>query len=200
MLRRTLFNIARRKICTNAGILRTIENTRKFNSKQCSLFVNYSYYPEQNFTPMILRRFKSKGKTASEAIHGEDEEDVLDVDDYLKTEQSKAFQAYVSSLRLDVIAKVGFNLSRAKIDKEFYKNNIRLNGQKCPKKNIPVHPEDQVDLILGPSPTNPNNLIVNRCILMSAEVWDIDPNVLRVILLVNKNLLIEDYDKSKSDE
>ncbi|CAL7934031.1 unnamed protein product [Xylocopa violacea] len=205
MLHRTLFNIAQRKICTNVRILRTLENTPKFNSKQCSLFVNHSY-PQQSFTSIILKRFKSKGNIAKDAKHEkeeeeeEEEEDLPDVDDYLKTEKSKLIQTFVKTLRLDVIAKMGFEMSRAQFEKEFYSGSVRLNGQKCIKKHVPIFINDEIDIILSRSTTNPKNIIVNRCKLLVAKLRQDNPNDIKIALLQNKNLLIEDYDKCDSDD
>ncbi|OAD54631.1 Pre-mRNA-splicing factor 18, partial [Eufriesea mexicana] len=66
----------------------------------------------------------------------EDENEIDEIDDYLRTQNSKIIVTKIPSLRLDVIAKIGFGMSRSKLDKEFYKNNIRLNGERCLKKGV----------------------------------------------------------------
>ncbi|KOC60521.1 Uncharacterized protein C6orf203 like protein, partial [Habropoda laboriosa] len=122
----------------------------------------------------------------------QENEGELDVDDYLNTEKAKIIKSTVPSLRLDVVAKVGFGISRTKLEKEFYKSNLRLNGNKCLKKSEMVQIGDEIDYIVSKSPDNPANLIVNRCILLSANI-NSESDVILVKLVQNKSLLIEDY-------
>ncbi|CAL7934030.1 unnamed protein product [Xylocopa violacea] len=139
-------------------------------------------------------------KHEKEEEEEEEEEDLPDVDDYLKTEKSKLIQTFVKTLRLDVIAKMGFEMSRAQFEKEFYSGSVRLNGQKCIKKHVPIFINDEIDIILSRSTTNPKNIIVNRCKLLVAKLRQDNPNDIKIALLQNKNLLIEDYDKCDSDD
>ncbi|XP_012350184.2 mitochondrial transcription rescue factor 1 [Apis florea] len=83
-------------------------------------------------------------------------------------------------------------MSRAKVDKEFYMSNIRLNGKKCFKKGIKVNLGDEIDFIQKRSPDNPNYLIINRCILLSIKTEPEEENF-KIKLLQNKSLLIEEY-------
>ncbi|PBC25571.1 hypothetical protein APICC_01699 [Apis cerana cerana] len=120
------------------------------------------------------------------------------IDDYLNTEKSKIIVTTVPSLRLDAIAKAGFGMSRAKVDREFYMSNIRVNGKKCFKKGIKVNLGDEIDFIQKRSPDNSNYLIINRCILLSIKTEQKED--FKIKLLQNKSLLIEEYkDKWHND-
>ncbi|KZC09899.1 hypothetical protein WN55_00545, partial [Dufourea novaeangliae] len=77
-----------------------------------------------------------------------------------------------------------------KIDKAFYNSNIRINGERCLKKGSQVEVDDEIDIVVGRSPNNPGFLIVHRCIVLSASP---DEDTIKVKLLSNKSLLIEDY-------
>ncbi|XP_017878425.1 uncharacterized protein C6orf203 homolog [Ceratina calcarata] len=192
MISRRIFYIGRRTICTNMQLSFALEN-RSSNNSKC-FYLNPSC-PGQNLN-LTFRRFKTKGKNTKQSREKdedeEDEENNLDVDDYLNTEKSKVVMAKVPSLRLDAIAKAGFGLSRNKLEKEFYRSNIRLNGEKCMKKGIMISIGDEIDHIQGRSSTNANFLIINRCILLSVSLESEDEDIV-VKLLQNKSLLVEDY-------
>lgn len=194
MLSRRIFNIARRTICTNVQLPFTLEN-RSSNSSKCT-WLGHSY-PEQRLTSLTFKRFKSKGKSSKQSKHkdedeDEDRDDGLDIDDYLNTEKSKVVVTKVPSLRLDAVAKVGFGVSRNKLEKEFYKGNIRVNGEKCLKKGMLVNIGDEIDYIQGRSPENAEFLVINRCIPLSVSL-DQESEDIVVKLLHNKSLLVEDY-------
>ncbi|CAK9830019.1 Mitochondrial transcription rescue factor 1 [Anthophora retusa] len=143
----------------------------------------------------MFKRFKSKERVShddEDADEDEKQDALPDVDDYLNTGKAKIIKTTVPSLRLDVIAKVGFGMSRTKLDKEFYKSNLRINGKKCLKKSVTVQIEDEIDCVLHRSPDNPNYLIVNRCTLLSFDA-KVETETIYVKLLQNKSLLIEDY-------
>lgn len=159
----------------------------KFNSRQYNLFVNYSSV-ERNFNCITIKRFKRKG--LERTGNNENKGNLEDIDEYLQTNSSQTIKATIPSLRIDIISKVAFGKSRAKIDQEFYNSNIRINGERCLKKNTVVEVEDEIDLIRGRSPNNNKFLIVDRCIVLS--IGTTSDNIL-VELLRNKNLLIEDY-------
>ncbi|XP_017795264.1 PREDICTED: uncharacterized protein C6orf203 homolog [Habropoda laboriosa] len=194
MLYRAVFNIVQRTICTNTHMFCASKNISKFNHGRYSLFVDCSHL-QQNLAFVTFKRFKSKISISKHNKHEEQEQEnegELDVDDYLNTEKAKIIKSTVPSLRLDVVAKVGFGISRTKLEKEFYKSNLRLNGNKCLKKSEMVQIGDEIDYIVSKSPDNPANLIVNRCILLSANI-NSESDVILVKLVQNKSLLIEDY-------
>ncbi|CAK9820737.1 hypothetical protein ANTPLA_LOCUS10814 [Anthophora plagiata] len=172
----------------------TLKNILEFNPDQYNLFVNRSYL-QQNPTSVIFKRFKSKESISrhDEDVEEDEKENALPhVDDYLNTTKAKTIKIRVPSLRLDVIAKAGFGMSRTRLDKEFYKSNLRINGKKCLKKSVMVEVEDEIDCVLNRSPDNPNYLIVNRCTILSIDA-EPETESIFVKLLQNKFLLIEDY-------
>ncbi|XP_017761093.1 PREDICTED: uncharacterized protein LOC108551432 [Eufriesea mexicana] len=175
-------------------IFYTLENVQWFNPSY-NLRVNF-LYPQQNLNSTIFVRAKSQGKIFSKGEKKEEEEEdeneIDEIDDYLRTQNSKIIVTKIPSLRLDVIAKIGFGMSRSKLDKEFYKNNIRLNGERCLKKGVMIHIKDQIDYIKGKSPTNPNYLIVDRCVLVSVNTTE-EMDTIYVKIIQNKSLLVDDY-------
>ncbi|CAK9795527.1 hypothetical protein ANTQUA_LOCUS390 [Anthophora quadrimaculata] len=172
----------------------TLKNISEFNPDQYNLSVNRSYL-QQHPSSVIFKRFKTKESLSrhDKDIEENEKQDTLaNVDDYLNTQKAKTIRATVPSLRLDAIAKIGFGMSRMRLDKEFYKSNLRVNGKKCLKKSAMVEVEDEIDCVLHRSPDNPNYLIVNRCTVLSINA-EPETETIHVKLLQNKSLLIEDY-------
>lgn len=79
----------------------------------------------------------------------------------------------------------------SKIEVAFYESRIRVNGEKVTKKSHTVEVGDEVDLVSGPSPNNPDFLIVSRVEVISAKL---DGDELAVKLRKFKKLLINNYD------
>ncbi|XP_022048658.1 mitochondrial transcription rescue factor 1 [Acanthochromis polyacanthus] len=108
--------------------------------------------------PVHHLRFKSnKKKDASRATQEEDEDedeedpeasDYEDVDPNLPKDY-KDMEKYVQSFRYDVILKAGLDVARNKIEDAFYKNKLRLNGQKLIKKSKTVKVGDTLDLVVS---------------------------------------------------
>lgn len=154
----------------------------------------YNYIYPQNLNLIIPKRFKSKGKFAKHDEEEEelDDEEEMSVEDYaLYTPKSKVIDTTVPSLRLDAIAKAAFGISRAKFDQEFYKSNIRVNGQKCLKKSTMVKVGDEIDHVQKQSPNSAKLIIVHRCKIVSVYV---ESDALKIKLIQDKNLLVENYD------
>jgi len=93
-------------------------------------------------------------------------------------------------MRMDTILKHALGKSRNKIEVAFYESRIRVNGEKVMKKSHTVEVGDEVDLIKGPSPNNPDFLIVSRVEVLSAKL---DDDELEIKLKKFKSLLIENY-------
>lgn len=53
----------------------------------------------------------------------------------------------VVSLRLDAVAKAGFNTTRAKVEEAFYKGNLYVNGQRPFKKSMDISVGDEIDMV-----------------------------------------------------
>lgn len=79
----------------------------------------------------------------------------------------------------------------SKIELAFYESRIRVNGEKVTKKSHSVEVGDEIDLVKGPSPNNPDFLLVSRVEVLSAKL---DGDELEVKLKKFKNLLINDYE------
>lgn len=120
-------------------------------------------------------RFKSK-KTSKipQPEVTESEQDVSEDEtlDSVQDKHSKLMRITVASSRVDAVVKAALGISRNKIDVMFYENRIRVNGEKILKKNINVQEGDEVDLIKGFSPTNPDHLNVARIEVLSATAED----------------------------
>lgn len=79
----------------------------------------------------------------------------------------------------------------SKIEVAFYESRIRVNGEKVAKKSYSVEVGDEIDLVKGPSPNNPDFLVVSRVEVLSSKL---DGDELQVKLRRFKNLLIDNYD------
>lgn len=79
----------------------------------------------------------------------------------------------------------------SKIEVAFYESRIRVNGEKVMKKSHTIEVGDEVDLIKGPSPNNPDFLLVSRVEVLSAKL---DGDELYVKLKKYKSLLINNYE------
>ncbi|XP_076656153.1 uncharacterized protein LOC143360878 [Halictus rubicundus] len=190
MLWRTTLNLVRHTVYKNKRIIHTFETTLISSCQQYKLRPTYSCL-RQCLDPITQKRFKSKKQVSSKEADSSDEEDSIEIDNYLQTPGAKVVNASVPSLRLDAIAKAGFGLSRNKIDKAFYNSNLRVNGKKCLKKSSTIEVEDEIDLVIGRSNSNPAFITVHRCILTSVKPAE---ESIEIKLIRNKNLLIEDYD------
>ncbi|KAL0125568.1 hypothetical protein PUN28_004587 [Cardiocondyla obscurior] len=143
----------------------------------------------------VAKRFKSKKKTVytkREIDEDSDEENENDEEEEASP-GSKVIKVKVPSLRLDAICKVGFGMSRNKIEEVFYASKLRLNGMKVLKKSKEVDVGDEIDIILHHKEDNPALIVVNRIVILSINVAN---NDVQIKLSRDKNLLIENYDNS----
>ncbi|XP_076288364.1 mitochondrial transcription rescue factor 1 [Lasioglossum baleicum] len=188
---RTTLNLVRHSVYKNKRIIHTFETAPISSCQQYKLRPTYSCL-QPSLNSITQKRFKSKKQVSSrEEESSDDEEDSTEIDDYLQTQGAKVVNTSVSSLRLDAVAKAAFGMSRNKIDKAFYNSNLRVNGEKCLKKSETIAVEDEIDLVIGRSNSNPAFITVHRCILMSIKPAE---ESIEIKLIRNKNLLIEDYD------
>jgi len=79
----------------------------------------------------------------------------------------------------------------SKIEVAFYESRIRVNGEKVQKKSHAIEVGDEVDLVKGPSPNNPDFLLVSRVEVLSSKL---DGDELEVKLKKYKSLLINNYE------
>ncbi|KAK9887347.1 hypothetical protein WA026_022017 [Henosepilachna vigintioctopunctata] len=165
-----------------------------FRKLLCNYFWNNATIPFKDNTNVVLsttlaevNRFKSKNSITYQSSESSDT-DNLDVDDKI----SKIRTINISNLRVDLILKSGLGIARNKIEKLFYENKIRVNGEKIEKKSVQVEEGDEIDVIKGPSPSNPQLLLVARVEVL--KVKPVEEN-LSIKIRRSKSLLIEHYDK-----
>lgn len=143
----------------------------------------------------VDRRWKhSQKKSRKEIEDDSDEEDEEDDEELLSNvphdNKTKIVKTTSSSLRIDAIVKAGLGIARNKVDTAFYESRLRLNGRKVLKKSALVGVQDEIDLIRGPSPTNPEFQIVSRITILSISITE---DAYKVKLIRDKSLLIEKY-------
>ncbi|XP_050665544.1 mitochondrial transcription rescue factor 1 [Leptidea sinapis] len=150
-----------------------------------------------NVTYSIIRQKSKKQRD----IDSDDEEE-FDEGDKSLSKDSKVIKLNTTSLRADGILKLGLGVSRNKIEQFFYESKIRLNGKKLLKKSTSIRIDDEVDLIKGFSPKNPEHILISRIEVLNiaAKEESISVTVRRF-----KNLLIENYEqdpykKSSTDD
>ncbi|XP_046980095.1 mitochondrial transcription rescue factor 1 [Schistocerca americana] len=137
-------------------------------------------------------RFKyTKKRESTEEDEDDDIDSVSEVLDPLDKSISTK-KCNVTSLRVDLIIKAGMGMARNKVETAFYESRIRVNGKKILKKSVHVNVGDEIDIIRGPSSSNPDFLVVTRIELLSAAPKD---DSVVVHLKRHKNLVVENYDE-----
>lgn len=79
----------------------------------------------------------------------------------------------------------------SKVEALFYESKIRVNGKKLLKKSAHLDVGDEIDVVRGVSPTNPDHLIVSRVEILAAYPKS---ETIGVSLRRQKTLIIEDYE------
>ena len=97
------------------------------------------------------------------------------------------------SLRLDNVLKAGTTLTRNKVDDAFYKNLIRVNGERVSKKSTELTEGDEVDLIIGLNQDNQDLIDVSRVVIKKIEDKLSHKDRVRAKLRRFRNLTIENY-------
>ncbi|XP_057337472.1 mitochondrial transcription rescue factor 1 isoform X2 [Microplitis mediator] len=113
---------------------------------------------------------------------------------------NKIVVANVNSMRIDAVVKAGMGIPRNQAETAFYESKLRVNGHKVLKKGHQIGLEDEIDYIHGPSPNNPDFLLVTRLTVLNANNQE---DGYKIKLLREKSLTIENYDdrvKSSSEE
>lgn len=83
------------------------------------------------------------------------------------------------------------NFNSSKVEALFYESKIRVNGKKLLKKSVHLDVGDEIDVVRGVSPTNPDHLIVSRVEIVAANP---KTESISVSLRRQKSLIIEDYE------
>ncbi|XP_033225360.1 mitochondrial transcription rescue factor 1 [Belonocnema kinseyi] len=174
---------------------------KSFQTLQCN--VSNTVDGKRNFlfqnptpNPYTVKRFKKKKhseKQQQNEVFEDDEEDET-------VEPLEPFEKIVSktvpSMRLDGIIKAGLGMARNKVDLAFYESKVRVNGKKILKKSTEVHEGDEIDILVGKSPDNPDFLVVHRVKIVSSNFA---ASGCKVNIIRDKSLVIAEY-KDRSRE
>ncbi|XP_058064139.1 mitochondrial transcription rescue factor 1 [Anopheles bellator] len=108
---------------------------------------------------------------------------------------SRIVKVTVNSMRADLLLKASLGIARNKVETMFYDSKIRVNGRKLLKKSAQLEADDEIDVVRGPSPNNPEHLIVSR-----VEILSVVPQTenLHVTLRRQNSLVIENYSDQPS--
>ncbi|XP_053699194.1 mitochondrial transcription rescue factor 1 [Sabethes cyaneus] len=140
---------------------------------------------------------KSNRKDRSQRAKDDDDDEDSDEDrqddfeELANDKHTRLIKISLPSMRADLVVKAGLGIARNKVDALFYDSNIRVNGQKLLKKSTMLDAGDEVDVVKGVSPTNPDHLIVSR-----VEILDVTPKIetISVVMRRHKSLIIENYE------
>ncbi|XP_035892482.1 mitochondrial transcription rescue factor 1 [Anopheles stephensi] len=148
-----------------------------------------------NHQPVRLKSKKSGKQAARPADDDLEDEPAQDdgTDEYeelLGDKHNRTVRVTVNSMRADLLLKAGLGIARNKVEALFYDSKIRVNGKRLLKKSAQLEVEDEIDVVRGPSPSNPDHLIVSR-----VEIVSVTPRTenLAVTLRRHKSLIIENY-------
>ncbi|XP_058118393.1 mitochondrial transcription rescue factor 1 [Anopheles ziemanni] len=145
----------------------------------------------------VRNKSKKSGKRESRNEEDlDDDEPEHAYEDIVSDKYNRTTKVVVTSMRADVLLKAGLDIARNKVDTLFYGSKIRLNGKKLTKKSTTVDVDDEIDVVRGPSPSNPNHLIVSR-----VEILSVTPRAenIAVVIQRNKSLTIENYSDGAYD-
>uniref|UniRef100_A0A182P7G3 Mitochondrial transcription rescue factor 1 C-terminal domain-containing protein n=1 Tax=Anopheles epiroticus TaxID=199890 RepID=A0A182P7G3_9DIPT len=111
-------------------------------------------------------------------------------EELLGDKHNRTVRVTVNSMRADLLLKAGLGIARNKVEALFYDSKIRVNGKRLLKKSAQLEVEDEIDVVRGPSPSNPDHLVVSR-----VEIVSVTPRTenLSVTLRRHKSLIIENY-------
>jgi len=139
---------------------------------------------------LTLKRYKSSKKKPQQAKDEEsDEEDDDDVGEDDKS--NKVLHSVANSMRIDLIVKICVGIPRAKAEEALYDSKIRINGEKVMKKSTQARIGDVIDVVRGPSPKNPDFIVVSRVTILSAVN---EQNGFKIKYTRDKSLVIENYE------
>ncbi|XP_012532745.1 mitochondrial transcription rescue factor 1 isoform X3 [Monomorium pharaonis] len=130
MLSRVIVNIIRRSMCNNARLLYRSRDSLHSDFSLC----NVNARPQKHCNLYIAKRFKSR-KKAADIEKDKDEDSEEEDDDEEAPVGSKVMKIKTNSLRLDLVSKTAFKMSRNKIEEIFYESRFRINGNKVLKKS-----------------------------------------------------------------
>ncbi|CAF0950564.1 unnamed protein product [Brachionus calyciflorus] len=141
---------------------------------------------------------KKEAQNENDDDEYEDVEGDVDDEEFIKTIDTSDFkpgfkivQKHVPSLRVDSILAAGLNISRKKIDDNFYSSKLRLNGEKVLKKSFSVKENDHVDLI-GDLDEKAGRRILKRVYIYKVFDESSKKNKPKVVMVTWKSGLFEE--------
>jgi len=109
-----------------------------------------------------LRNFRTSQMTLKNPVEAEDE---------VVGKGEKVLRVKLASTRVDAVLKTGLQMSRNKVEKAFYDDRVRVNGERPKKKSLEVYEGDEVDVVRNYNSLNPDSFIdVSRLEIM--EIGD----------------------------
>jgi len=161
-------NLIKNQCLNDCQLMRSITTSTQINLLKLN----------ENFS--IQKRFKKgkKGSKQQKKEESSDEESDEELDKSAEDDpdliDGKAIDfndinTTVTSMRLDNIAKAGFNIPRAKVDEVFYANLLRVNGERVAKKSAELVENDVVEYIRGLNADNTDLIDITRVVVKSIE-------------------------------
>ncbi|XP_063773136.1 mitochondrial transcription rescue factor 1 [Pseudophryne corroboree] len=149
---------------TTTGLYRT--NSNGFLTTSAQSVVIYTVRHKSKKTQKRNRTGPSQDEEDDDYDVEEVDPEASDYDDDEPVEDStipkdyKDIEKAVQSFRFDVILTAGLDMSRNKVEEEFYKGKLRLNGEKLWKKSRAVKVGDILDLIVEDSSENETTTVM----------------------------------------
>ncbi|KAI2802450.1 hypothetical protein BLOT_009904 [Blomia tropicalis] len=173
---------------------------------KCVPILNDKLNGFEQFT--IQKRYKKKFTKKSNKRAAKDDEDDEDEDDENEdsddddeeligneSEDTKVINTTVPSLRLDVIGKISFGMTRSKMEQEFFSGLIRVNGERVAKKSYEVKMDDEIDYIKGFNIENREMLDINRAKILKVDDKAASSGRIRLSIRKTNKLVIANYER-----
>jgi len=142
------------------------------------------------------KKKSTKRKTAAKEEESDAEEEEDEEEEAEEVDLARDFRMVdinVNTLRLDAVAKAGLAVPRGSVEQLLLEGKIRIDGQLCRKKALDVHVGMMIDLLLEPSPDNPDFSLIRRIIIH--KISDRLDSHGRITVTVKKwaSLTVDDY-------
>uniref|UniRef100_A0A182M5G1 Mitochondrial transcription rescue factor 1 C-terminal domain-containing protein n=1 Tax=Anopheles culicifacies TaxID=139723 RepID=A0A182M5G1_9DIPT len=192
----TTFGTVRGGLCAlrSSPFAPRVSHLNQLHSGPPSALLAHQQSALHNHQP-VRGKSKKSSKQSTRAVDDDldEEQDEQAEDEYeelLGDKHNRTVRVTVNSMRADLLLKAGLGIARNKVETLFYDSKIRVNGKRLMKKSAQLEVEDEIDVVRGPSPSNPDHLIVSR-----VEIVSVTPRTenLSVTLRRHKSLIIENY-------
>jgi len=131
----------------------------------------------------------------------------MSLEEEMLVKGDKMLKLNLNSTRLDGVLKAALQISKNKIEKMFYADRIRVNGDRPKKKSQIMREGDEIDIIQKPNEKNPEFIDVSRIEIVSLgeEMEDDDEDMIEekgsddddfripAVLKRYKRLTVENY-------